>query len=257
VAATPLFAAADWETPPGVRALFSMRAGGISAAPLDSLNVAAHVGDAPAAVRENRRRLQVAANLPAGPRWLRQMHGVAVADLDELPAGVVPETDAAMTSRSGTVCAVLTADCLPVLLAAVDGSMVAAVHAGWRGLASGVLEATVAALRARGARGVGLTGWIGPAISALHFEVRDDVRDALLAAQPGDAAAFVRGRPGHWQCDLPWLARRRLQALDVADGGGGNRCTYAEEAHFYSHRRDVQHRGMATTGRIATLVWRT
>ena len=249
--------AAGWKAPPGVRALFSTRAGGISAAPLDQLNLGMHVGDAPEVVAENRRRLRIGAQLPSEPRWLRQVHGIGVVDLDAQPDGVVPEADAAVTTRAGTVCAVLTADCLPVLLATADGSVVAAAHAGWRGLAAGVLEAAVAAMRARAAPGIGLTGWIGPGISARHFEVRDDVRDAFLAADPGDAPAFVRGRPGHWQCDLPQLARRRLEALGVADGGGGDRCTYQEEIHFYSHRRDVQHRGLATTGRFATLVWRT
>jgi YfiH family protein len=251
-----LLEAADWETPPGVRALFTTRAGGISAAPLDTLNLATHVGDSPAAVVENRRRLRTAADLPSVPRWLGQVHGITVADLDVLPEGAVPEADAAVTTRPGRICAVLTADCVPVLFAALDGSVVAAAHAGWRGLVAGVLEAAVAAVRARAAPGIGLTCWIGPAISARHFEVRDDVRDAFLAAEPRDAPAFVRGRPGHWQCDLPWLARRRLQALGVADGGGADRCTYEEEIHFYSHRRDVQHRGRATTGRFATLVWR-
>ncbi len=255
VAALP-FAAADWATPPGVRALFTTRGGGISVGPLDALNLATHVGDTDEAVAENRRRLQLAAHLPSAPRWLRQVHGTTVADLDVLPEDVVPVADAAVTTRPGTVCAVLTADCLPVLFAAVDGSGVAAAHAGWRGLAGGVLEAAVAALRARIPAGVGLTGWIGPGIGARHFEVRDDVRDTFLAAEPQDASAFVPGRPGHWQCDLPRLARRRFGSMGVLDGGGGDRCTYQDAAHFYSHRRDVQHHGLATTGRFATLVWR-
>jgi hypothetical protein len=236
--------------------LFTTRVGGISDGPLATLNLATHVGDSPEAVAENRRRLQDAAALPAGPHWLRQMHGIEVADLDALPEGSTPGADAALSTRPGIVCAVLTADCLPVLFVSTDGSVVGAAHAGWRGLVAGVLEAAVAALRTRLSPGVGLMYWIGPAISARHFEVRDDVRDAFLSAGPQDAAAFVRGREGRWQCDLPRLARRRLQDLGVVDGGGGDRCTYEEEAHFYSHRRDVQHRGLATTGRIATLVWR-
>lgn len=249
-------AAVGWQSPPGVQALITMRAGGVSAAPMDALNLATHVGDVPEAVRENRRRLRIAAGLPREPRWLRQVHGTDVVDLDAQPTGSEPEADAAVATRTGTVCAVLTADCLPVLFAAADGSAVAVAHAGWRGLAAGVLDRTVAALRARIAPGVALMSWIGPAISARHFEVRDDVRQAFLAGDPDNAVAFARGRDGHWQCDLPRLARRRLAALDVTDIGGSDCCTYAEEARFFSHRRDVQHRGLATTGRIAALIWR-
>jgi YfiH family protein len=256
MAAEPLCAAPAWRTPPGVQALFTMRGGGVSVAPMDSLNLATHVGDAPEAVAENRRRLHARANLPAEPRWLRQVHGVAVADLDVLSAGRVPDADAAVTTHRDAVCAVLTADCLPVLFAATDGSAVAAAHAGWRGLAAGVLEATVAALRARVAPGIGLVSFIGPAISARHFEVRDEVRDAFLAADSASSAAFTRGRAGHWQCDLPQLARRRLTGLGIADCGGSDSCTYADEARFFSHRRDVQHRGLVSTGRCATLIWR-
>jgi YfiH family protein len=253
--AVPL-AAAGWKAPPGVRALFTMRAGGISAAPRDTLNLATHVGDATAAVEENRRRLRAAADLPAEPRWLRQVHGTVVADLDALAPDSEPEADAALTTRPGTVCAVLTADCLPVLFAAADGSAVAVAHAGWRGLAAGVLDTTAAALRARIRSGVGLRCWLGPAISARHFEVREDVRAAFVGADPGSATAFVRGRPEHWQCDLPQLARLRLAALGITDVGDSARCTYAEEACFFSHRRDVQHRGLSSTGRIAALIWR-
>lgn len=252
----PQLSAAQWRAPSGVRALVTQRAGGISTAPCDSLNLATHVGDQPEAVAENRRRLRAAAQLPQEPRWMRQVHGVAVADLDALPEGHEPETDAAITSRTGTVCAVLTADCLPVLFAAADGSAVAAAHAGWRGLAAGVLDSTVAALRARTAAGVELLCWIGPGISARHFEVQDDVREAFVSADPQATAAFERGRDGHWQCDLPQLARQRLARLGVASVEGGRDCTYADEARFFSHRRDVQHRGLASTGRIATLIWR-
>jgi YfiH family protein len=251
-----IFEKPAWRAPPGVQALCTTRTGGVSEGPAASLNLGTHVGDSPEAVAENRRRLQVAANLPSGPRWMRQIHGIEVADLDALPAGSLPEADAAITRRAGTVCAVLTADCLPVVFAATDGSLVGIAHAGWRGLAAGVLEAVVAALRSRVAAGVGLIYWIGPAISAGHFEVGADVRDAFLSTESRDEAAFANGRPARWQCDLRWLARRRLSSLGVADGGGGDRCTYEHEGLFYSHRRDVQHRGLATTGRMATLVWR-
>lgn len=245
-----------WQAPQGVHALVTQRAGGVSAAPMDSLNLATHVGDAPEAVSENRRRLREAAGLPQEPRWLRQVHGTAVADLDVLPEGSEPEADAAITTRSGTVCAVLTADCLPVLFAAADGSVVAVAHAGWRGLAAGVLDNTVAALRERTATGVQLLCWVGPGISARHFETGDDVRQAFMACDAQDAGAFAPGRAGHWQCDLARLARRRLAALGITAVGGSDQCTYADEARFFSHRRDVQHRGLASTGRIATLIWR-
>jgi YfiH family protein len=252
----PQLAAVDWRAPPGVRALVTLRAGGVSAAPMDTLNLATHVGDKPEAVQENRRRLRVAAALPNEPRWMRQVHGITVADLDDLPEGNEPEADAAVTRQTGTVCAVLTADCLPVLFAAADGSAVAAAHAGWRGLAAGVLDSTVASLRSRATPGVELLCWIGPGISARHFEVRDDVREAFVAGDPQSAVAFEPGRAGHWQCDLPQLARLRLVALGITAIGGGDACTYADEARFFSHRRDVQHRGHASTGRMATLIWR-
>jgi YfiH family protein len=245
----------DWPAPPGVRALVTTRASGVSIAPRDSLNLGDHVGDAEEAVAENRRRLRTGAALPAEPRWLKQVHGIAVADLDALPANTVPLADAALTTTRGTVCAVLTADCLPVFLAAEDGSGVAIAHAGWRGLAAGVVESTVAALRKRVGTGVPLLAWLGPAISARHFEVGADVRDAFLATDPRADAAFVGGREGHWSCDLYQLARQRLAVAGIRQAGGGTDCTYADEARFFSHRRDVQHRGLASTGRIASLIW--
>ena len=252
----PVLLRPRWQAPAGVVALCTTRVGGASAAPWASLNLGTHVGDDPAAVAQNRRRLQVAAALPSVPGWLRQVHGIQVADLDALPAGGDPEADAAITGRPEVVCAVLTADCLPVVLAATDGSLVAAAHAGWRGLANGVLEATVAAIRARAGARIALSAWLGPAIGPAHFETGDDVRSAFLAADPGADAGFSPGRAGRWQCDLYQLARRRLEAVGVGDIGGGGFCTYAEEDRFYSHRRDVQHRGLAATGRMATLVWR-
>lgn len=253
-AATPLLAI-DWRPPRGVRVACTTRAGGVSAAPWNGFNLGDHVGDPAACVAQNRQALVQLLDLPSPPRWLRQVHGVVVADLDDAAAAATPEADAAVTTRAGTVAVILTADCLPVLFAAADGSAVAAAHAGWRGLAAGVLENTVSALRAR-APGVPLQAWLGPAISARHFEVGADVRDAFLRADPGATAAFVSGRDGHWQADLAALARQRLARLDVQVSGGGNRCTYAEEADFFSHRRDVQHRRLAATGRMAALIWR-
>jgi hypothetical protein len=223
---------------------------------MDSLNLATHVGDLPEAVAENRQRLRRAADLAREPCWLRQVHGSEVADLDALPPGEVPQADAAVTTRRDRVCAVLTADCLPVLFAAADGSAVGAAHAGWRGLAAGVLEATVEALRARAAPGTSLVCWIGPGIGAARFEVGPGVRAAFLAADVHSDGAFEAGREGRWLCDLVQLARRRLAALGVDSIGGGRWCTYEDEARFYSYRRDVQHRGRASTGRSATLIWR-
>lgn len=246
----------DWQPVPGVRALCTTRASGVSAAPWDSLNLGDHVGDAPMAVAQNRARLAGMANLPAAPCWLRQVHGIAVADLDAWVAGV-PEADAAISTTPAKVCAVLTADCLPVLIAASDGSGVAAAHAGWRGLAAGVIESAVRALRQKLAPGVPLMAWLGPAISAAHFEVGDEVRAAFLAADSAAAAAFVAQSNGRWHADLYQLARQRLARLGIESVAGGGLCTYADEAHFYSHRRDVQHRGLDSTGRMAALIWRT
>jgi YfiH family protein len=191
--------------------------------------------------------------LPAAPRWLHQVHGIEVADLD---AQLQPAAaDAAMTRTPGVVCAIRTADCLPVVFAARDGSAVGAAHAGWRGMAAGVLEATVARMRAGMSANVSLVAWLGPAIGAAHFEVGDEVRAAFMAHNPGAAAAFVQNPRGRWQCDLYLLARQRLKACGVNDISGGGLCTYADPARFYSYRRDVQHQGMATTGRMATLIW--
>lgn len=194
--------------------------------------------------------------LPSEPRWLQQVHGVAVADLD-MPGGAGQQADAAVTTRAEVACVVRTADCLPVLFAAADGSAVAAAHAGWRGLAAGVIEATVAQLRGRIGPDIPLSAWLGPAIGPGHFEVGDEVRRAFLAADPGSGAAFVAAREDRWMCDLYLLARRRLAALGIASVSGGGLCTYEDEARFFSHRRDVQHRGLDATGRMASFIWRT
>jgi polyphenol oxidase len=248
---------ADWHPPPGVHAVCSTRQGGVSQAPRDTLNLGDHVGDAPAAVAQNRQQLRTAARLPAEPRWLSQVHGTAVADLDLLAADAAPPVaDAAIALGTGTVCAVLTADCLPVLLAASDGSAVGAAHAGWRGLAAGVIEFTVQAMRARMAPGITLQAWLGPAISAAHFEVGDEVRAAFLSVNPAAEAAFQRGTGDRWQADLYALAHARLAALGITQVSGGGFCTYADAGRFFSHRRDVQHRGLAGTGRMASLIWR-
>lgn len=248
--------AVEWRPVPGVRALCTSRTGGVSVAPWSSFNLADHVGDTFDAVAENRRRLRTAAELPSEPRWLKQVHGIAVANTDATGSEVTQQADAAISATPGTVCAVLTADCLPVLLAASDGSAVGAAHAGWRGLAAGVIENTVLALRQTATPDVKLLAWLGPAISVMHFEVGDDVRDAFMAASPAAAAAFRRTDNNRWHCDLYALARQRLAALGVTAVSGGEECTYAHAHRFFSHRRDVQHHGLASTGRMASLIWR-
>jgi YfiH family protein len=240
----------DWPAPARVRALSTTRAGGVSGGVYASLNLGDHVGDEPVAVAANRRLLREAARLPAEPYWLRQVHGITVADLDAAPAAasLPAEADASLARTPGRICAILTADCVPVLFAAADGSAVAAAHAGWRGLAAGVLAATVQALDIEPGA---LVAWIGPCIGAAAYEVGAEVREALLAADPGAAGAFQGSRPGHWLADLPLLARRRLERLGIRSIHGGSDCTHRDGKRYFSHRRDGQ------TGRQATLVWLT
>ena len=245
---------ADWPAPGGVRALCTFRTGGASAAPYGSLNLGCHVGDAPAAVAENRRRLRTAAGLPAEPKWLEQVHGAQVADLDAEtePGGTgrMGPADAAFTRRPGRVCAILTADCLPLLLAAESGDLVAAAHAGWRGLAGGVIEAAVAAVTKAGAAPPGkLLAWLGPAIGPRQFEIGAEVREALLAGDPGAEAAFAPNARGRFMADLGMLARRRLEACGVDRIYGGGECTFDAADRYFSYRRD------GVTGRQAALIW--
>ncbi len=255
--------APDWPAPPAVRAAFTLRQGGVSSPPFDALNVGSEqTGDTPDAVAENRRRVRQALRLPAEPSWLIQVHGAGVVNLDDdesprggrgapsrEPGGATAEprrADAAVTHSPGRVCAIQVADCLPVLLAARDGTAVGAAHAGWRGLAARVLEATVRAL------GVGppeLLAWIGPGIGAQHFEVGEEVRTALLAVEGGAGRAFVRNARGRWQCDLSAIARRQLETLGLRAISGGGWCTYADPKRFFSYRRDGR------CGRMAALVW--
>jgi YfiH family protein len=231
-----------------VRAAFTLRGGGVSAAPFDTLNVGAHVGDLPGHVQENRARVRAALALPREPHWLEQVHGREVVEIGAAEAATPPRADAVFTRERGAVGVVQVADCLPVLLAAADGSCVAAAHAGWRGLAAGVLEATLGRLDAASS---GLLAWLGPAIGAQHFEVGAEVRDAFLAQDPEAAMAFRANERGRWQCDLTALARRRLQQAGVRRVFGGEWCTYADRTRFFSYRRDGQ------CGRMAALIWLT
>ncbi len=234
---------ADWPAPAGVHAGHTVRAGGTSVGPFASLNLGAHVGDEAVAVAANRARLCAELRLAAEPLWLKQVHGREVAAHDGNARE--PVADAAVTFAPGRVLAVLTADCLPVVIAGRDGGRVGIAHAGWRGLAAGVIEATVAALRAPGEE---LLAWLGPAIGPAAFEVGGEVRDALLAADPGATAAFAANARGRWQADLYRLAGRRLERLGVAVNGGGA-CTFADADRYFSFRRE------ARTGRMATLAW--
>ncbi|HEU4516841.1 MAG TPA: peptidoglycan editing factor PgeF [Steroidobacteraceae bacterium] len=232
-----------WDAPARVRAVMTTRTGGASTAPYDSFNLATHVGDQVEAVAENRRRLREALSLPSEPAWLEQVHGNAVAVLPEHPGG---PADAAVTFTRGPVCAVLVADCLPVFLASRGGDRVGIAHAGWRGLAAGVVEATVAALDCQPHE---LVAWLGPSIGPSAFEVGEEVREAFLAGDAGAAGAFRRGRAGRWLADLPALARRRLADAGIESIGGGDFCTVADATRFFSYRRD------GATGRMAALAW--
>ncbi|HOU64566.1 MAG TPA: peptidoglycan editing factor PgeF [Thermomonas sp.] len=235
---------ADWPAPPGVRALSTMRHGlGVSKPPFDAFNLGARCGDDPEAVAENRRQLDAALVLPSPPRWLRQVHGIGVA---REPGFDEPEADAAVTSMPGTVLAILTADCLPVVFAARDGDEIGAAHAGWRGLGAGVLEATVAAMETPADH---LVAWLGPAAGPQAYEIGEEVFDAFVSGDAGAAAAFAPTRPGHWKVDLHALARRRLAAIGVTDVHGGGLCTISDPVRFFSHRRDQR------SGRIATVAW--
>ncbi len=239
----------DWPAPANVRAFMTTRAGGASLAPYASMNPAGHVGDAPEAVLENRRLLR--AELPAEPWWLNQVHGHCVVErVDGLEP---PCADASLAHRPGQVCAVLTADCLPVLFCDRAGTLVAAAHAGWRGLAGGVLEATVAAMNTPPGE---ILAWLGAAIGPDSFEVGDEVRLAFMEQHPLTAVAFRPAFPGtldeaprKWLADIYALARIRLAAVGIEAVYGGGLCTFKDARRFFSYRRD------GVTGRMASLIW--
>jgi YfiH family protein len=234
----------DWPVPPRVRAVSTTRHGGISAPPYQHLNLAEHVGDDPASVAENRRRLIAELGLPTAPAWLEQVHGITVVAAETVCGPVA--ADAAWTGESGRSCVVMTADCLPVLLCDRAGTVVAAAHAGWRGLAGGVIAATVAQLPVAPAE---LLAWLGPAIGPAAFEVGDEVRTVFLERNAGAIACFRPSPTGRWLADIYQLAQRQLQDLGVVGIYGGGFCTFNEPTRFFSYRRDQQ------TGRMATLIW--
>ncbi|MCG6118635.1 MAG: peptidoglycan editing factor PgeF [Aquimonas sp.] len=241
---------ADWPAPPGVLAFSTLRRGlavGVSKAPFDDFNLGAHCGDDPEAVATNRAALGWVGALPSAPCWLRQVHGTRAWRF-ETPSAVEIEADAAVSSSPGVVLAVLSADCLPMLLAARDGSEVGAAHAGWRGLCAGVLENTVSALRAPPER---LQAWLGPAAGPRAYEVGEEVRQAFVDADPRAAIAFAPTRLGHWLCDLYALARQRLALVGVESVYGGGECTISAPRRYFSHRRDGRCGRMASVIAIA------
>ena len=239
---------ARWPAPAQVRGFTTLRHGlGVSAPPFDDFNLGLRAGDEADAVQRNRALLAEHADLPSAPCWLRQVHGTHVHRFDA-PAGEEFEADASVTSGPGVVLAILTADCLPVLFCADDGREVGGAHAGWRGLAAGVLENTLAAMRTAPDR---VHAWLGPAAGPQAYEIGQDVFDAFVSRDADAESAFAATRPGHWRVDLYELARRRLQAAGMTPDRihGGGLCTISGPQRFFSHRRDQ--RG----GRMASLVW--
>lgn len=233
----------DWPAPSNVRALSTTREGGVSEGPFCSLNLGAHVGDDPTRVQLNRAALAV--HLPAEPLWLEQVHGIVVAESGRDDCGV--RADASVARQPGGVCAVMTADCLPVLFCDDAGTVVAAAHAGWRGLEAGVLESTV---RSMGVPASSVVAWLGPAIGPERFEVGTEVRELFMQRGKLAEAAFKpAGRPDKWHADLYLLARQRLNGIGVERVSGGGLCTFSDSGRFFSYRRDK------TTGRMASAVW--
>lgn len=236
----------DWTAPATVRAYTTTRQGGYSHAPYDGFNLAEHVGDNPERVAQNRALLRAELQLPSEPIWLQQVHGIET--VPAIAKNANGCADAVYTTQPGQVCVIMTADCLPVIFCDKAGTQVAAAHAGWRGLAAGVLEQTVRALTVPSEA---ILVWLGPAIGADVFEVGDEVRDIFITHSPEAAQAFRPSRPHHWFADLYLLARQRLQRLGIQAIYGGQFCTYSEATRFYSYRRDH------VTGRMATLIWLT
>ena len=233
----------EWPAPARVKALSTTRSGGVSLSPWGRLNLGTHVGDKPESVAANRAYL--AESLPAEPAWLNQVHGIDV--VDAATCRGVPDADAAVARQGGAVCVVMTADCLPVLLCDRAGTVVGAAHAGWRGLHSGVIEATLASM---GVAPGEVLAWLGPAIGPAAFEVGSEVRDAFIRSDARSVDAFTAGgQTGKWLADLYQLARLRLETAGVTAIYGGDFCTHSEEERFFSYRRD------GVTGRMASLIW--
>ena len=233
----------SWVAPSGVCAYATTRVGGVSQAPFDSLNLALHVGDDPVHVARNRELLLQVLNLPAEPCWINQTHGT---DAVTLELDNSRDADAAITRLPGVVAVVMTADCLPILVCNRDGSEVAAVHAGWRGLQAGVIQGTLASMKSSSDQ---LQAWIGPGISQDNFEVGAEVRTAFIDSMQDAESFFNENRKGHWLCDLAGLAERVLKRQGVVDVYRDLGCSYRDADHFFSYRRNT------TTGRMASLIW--
>ncbi|MGZ8955580.1 MAG: peptidoglycan editing factor PgeF [Methylovulum sp.] len=233
----------DWPAPANVRAAITLRTGGVSSGPYASLNPAAHVGDDIEVVRQNREIIKGMLDLPTEPVWLEQIHSNLA--VKAIRGSSPQQADASYTSDAGVVCAVLTADCLPLLVCARDGSQVAAIHAGWRGLLAGVIGNTLMAMSQQDC-----LVWLGPAIGPECFEVGSEVREAFLEKSNKNMSAFKLQDNGQWLADIYQLARIELAALDINNVYGGQFCTVTEQERFYSYRRDKE------TGRMATLIWR-
>jgi len=225
--APPEILSPDWPAPPGVRAFVTTR----------------EMGDA----KSETARARLGLLLPSAPVWLKQVHGTLAVDAAAVAPGTVPEADASFTREAGVVCTVMAADCMPVLLAARDASVVGAAHAGWRGLCAGVIERTVEAMNVPDGR---LIAYLGPAIGPQAYEVGEEVREAFIARDAAAASAFSPTRPGHWLLDLYAVARQRLAAIGIREVRGGSHCTFSEPARFYSFRRDK------AMQRMAACIWR-
>lgn len=233
----------SWIAPPGVCAFTTTRTGGVSQAPFDSLNLALHVGDDPAQVARNRELLQRALNLPAEPCWINQTHDTDVVTLESDSSR---DADAAITRLPGIVAVVMTADCLPILICNRDGSEVAAVHAGWRGLQAGVVQGALARMKSSTEQ---LQAWIGPGISRDNFEVGGEVRAAFIDSMQDVESFFTENRKGHWLCDLAGLAEQVLKKQCVVDVYRDPGCSFRDDDKFFSYRRNT------ITGRMASLIW--
>jgi YfiH family protein len=233
----------DWPAPVNVHAAVTLRTGGVSQGNYASLNPAQHVGDDPAAVDQNRRIIKEMLALPSEPVWLNQIHSnVAV---EAIPGMALTQADASYSTQAGVVCAVMTADCLPLLVCSQNGMEIAAIHAGWRGLLDGVIDNTVAILRHKE-----LMVWLGPAIGPEQFEVGEEVRAAFVAKSSDYASGFKPINQNKWLADIYHLARINLAKLNISDVYGGGFCTVTDQERFYSYRRDRH------TGRMTALIWR-
>jgi len=241
---SPGFLQPDWPAPPGVHALVTLRTGGFSTGPYTSFNLAAHTDDDPAAVSRNRELLRTYFRLPSEPVWLHQVHSNRMVEAGPDSGGA--EADGCSTSTAGKVCAVMTADCLPVLICNRTGTRVAAAHAGWRGLHKGIITNAISMFNSGPAE---LMVWLGPAIGPQAFEVGADVIRSFTASSSENATAFKQTDDQHWLCDLYTLARLELAGLGVTSVFGGNQCTYTDELRFYSYRRN------SITGRMASIIW--